>query len=710
MSVEIFTVVGKYIESAMDREKFQIISLDAYYANMIVCENHTHVAYRHKKTPDLDSDVVYYNFIEPVGENTVLSWDHNEAREMIEFGHDVIYYYMINDDVRYNELNSNYTYNFDEVVFFENPNKKITEITHESMIPLSTTIEPSVRIRFMNMSKCTKLCDSFCSGVNLDRIDFSGLFAVVEAGDDLMFTTYAEKMFDFGIFPSIKIIGNNFLVESEFTKGIDFRKMKRVVKLGDGMLDMAEYDLLLVDSTGCIGKRLLQPDYGGHTIKGFVITDPRNVTILVKESVRSVDLSPFTGIKHLKDKMFEYFGIIDLDVSPLSEVETIGKCFLARTARLQRLDMTPMSKIRSVGSWFLYKSSKLEELILPSFEHLTPPIIPDMFLSQCDSLRSVKFVGVQKIERIYSSFLFFANQLKYLDLSEMRELKFIGRESLVCSLLEKLKLPPNVKFETPDIVGTELLAEIEVYGCRKGIRSPTCDSFKDMYLDITFRSINEFQGLPPDVESVVVLTRRSHITKLDLEPLRGSFSLESGILCKFTNLTELDLEPLQNLKTAPMGFLSLCHSLKTANLSALVNLEYIGDDFMLGASMITTADFSRCKKLKYIGNSFMNCCGQLENLNISELYELIGIGNGFVNWCHNLSYVDLHKLYSLKTIGHDFLYDMPKVTLDMRNVFKLDSIGSWRMSKPKKTLTIKLNEHSTMKIAEWDMVSKILWE
>ena len=364
----------------------------------------------------------------------------------------------------------------------------------------------------------------------------------------------------------------------------------------------------------------------------------------------------FTFITEYIPKLKQIKSILNktvrtIDLSPLSNITTIGNNFLHECYNLRTIDLTPLSNVTTIGDKFLFNCYNLgldddddeddgDQLKLSQFT-LTS--------------NNVNFSPLSNVTTIGNNFLGKCNNLTIIDLSLLTKITSIGSEFLYsCTNLDRIFLPPTLNIS---IIRAGFLGE--------------CDS----------------------------------LTKIDLTPLCNVTFIESQFLYNCQSLTEIDLTPLSNVVHIGESFMSYCNNLETIeiffphvivieefclyhcenlesiDLSSLVNLQSIGQYFLSECKQLLKIILTSLVNLESIGDYFLSECNQLLKINLTSLVNLESIGDNFLSGCSDLLHIDLTSLVNLKSIGRNFLSRCLHLTsISLGSLEKLELIKSFFLS------------------------------
>ncbi len=343
------------------------------------------------------------------------------------------------------------------------------------------------------------------------------------------------------------------------------------------------------------------------------------------ENLKSIDLSPLSNIKSIGNNfMMNCNSLENIDLSPLSNLESIGNDFMNNCENLKSIDLSPLSNVKSIGNNFMTSCRRLENIDLSPLSNIKS--IGDEFINMCDNLTNINFVGLSNIESIGYRFMNYCNSLVNIDLSSLINIKSIGDYFMLnCTNLQSINLSGLLNLQ----------------------------SIGNNFLNYCTRLVN-----------------------IDLSPLSNLKSIGYAFLNNCKNLQSIDLSGLSNLESIGDIFISSCKNLKDIDLSALINLKSIGNDFMSRCVNLISIDLSGLSNLESIGDNFMSRCENLKDIKLSS--NLKSIGDNFMDNCISLQIIDLSGLINLQSIGPNILNFSNNVTIIctenqeemIRNIYK----------------------------------------
>ena len=234
--------------------------------------------------------------------------------------------------------------------------------------------------------------------------------------------------------------------------------------------------------------------------------------------------NPLTA--HLNININRY--ISEIDLSPLSNLTTIGNEFLFEFNTLTSIDLHPLSQLTTIGDYFLYLCSNLKAIDLSQLSKLTT--IGDYFLSYCGRLEAIDLSQLSKLTTIGHCFLEGCTKLISIDLSSLTNIRSIGDRFLSeCTQLRTIYLPTSTNIT---VIPSSFLAR--------------CVSLEE----------------------------------IDLSPLTNITAIADDFLTGCVSLEEIDLSPLTNITAIADDFLTGCVSLEEIDLSGMHQLKTIGKSFL----------------------------------------------------------------------------------------------------------------------------------
>jgi len=128
-----------------------------------------------------------------------------------------------------------------------------------------------------------------------------------------------------------------------------------------------------------------------------------------------------------------------IDLSPLLEIESIGRYFLYGCNNLKNIDLSSLLKVTSIGFNFMADCNKLQTITLPP--NITS--IGNKFMYKCFGLESIDLSFLSNLTSIEHIFLYYCNSLTTIILPP--NITSIGNYFInECTSLESINLPPNI--------------------------------------------------------------------------------------------------------------------------------------------------------------------------------------------------------------------------------------------------------------------------
>jgi hypothetical protein len=144
--------------------------------------------------------------------------------------------------------------------------------------------------------------------------------------------------------------------------------------------------------------------------------------------LESIDLSPLINLTSISDDFLNGCdGLESINLSPLINLTSIGDNFLNGCIGLKSINLTDLTKVVSIGDDFLYMCKQLESIDLSYLINLKE--IRSGFLRDCIKLKSINLKNLTKVVSIGDKFLYSCMQLESIDLSPLINLTSIGNDS-----------------------------------------------------------------------------------------------------------------------------------------------------------------------------------------------------------------------------------------------------------------------------------------
>ena len=238
-------------------------------------------------------------------------------------------------------------------------------------------------------------------------------------------------------------------------------------------------------------------------------------------------------------------SVTDIDLTPLSNLTSIGNEFLSTCKYLQNIDLTPLSNLTSIGNGFMKRCMSLTRINLSNLSNLTS--IGDYFLAGCENLRTINLSNLSNITSIRDNFLAGCENLKTINLSNLSNITSIGNEFMKgCISLHSI----------------------------------------DITLLLNITSIGSY-----------FLSGCENLGSINLSNLSNLESIGSWFMLGCTNLQSIDLRNLTKLTSIGYEFMSYCINLENIDMTHLTNLTSIQDRFMIECNKLKEIKISQNNKL-----------------------------------------------------------------------------------------------------------------
>jgi len=169
----------------------------------------------------------------------------------------------------------------------------------------------------------------------------------------------------------------------------------------------------------------------------------KHINVALKNiAIREIDLTPLSNIVSVGDNFLKSCSkLTNIDLTPLLNIVSIEDNFLSGCRSLREIDLTPLSEITSIGYYFLNGCSSLTEIKLPQLSNIK--LIGSNFLAGCSSLTEINLTPLLNIVSIEYNFLSGCHSLREIDLTPLSEITSIGNNFLNgCSSLTEIDLTP----------------------------------------------------------------------------------------------------------------------------------------------------------------------------------------------------------------------------------------------------------------------------
>lgn len=323
---------------------------------------------------------------------------------------------------------------------------------------------------------------------------------------------------------------------------------------------------------------------------------------------------------------------------------------------------------------FMYSTDVTKIISLPS----SLEKIGNYAFSNCFSLESVNFEGVENLTSIGNSVFMNCEKLKSLDLGNCIErLTSIGSYFCQsCKGLEKINFMPHTGSFTPSPI-TELPQWFLAY----------CPNIKE---ELYFRMFNNVKRIGNGFFSESSYANQSFYMDQfpDVESIGGSFlfgafniryfyatgvdkltSIGDNFLANAKVTNGYNFKGLTGLTQIPNYFLA-GSNIKDFNSEGLDNVQSIGDQFLgykngsfpphnfeqtMEASVLKTADFSHFTKVESIGMYFLAHQVDITSIDLKGFENVKTIKDAFLYRCTSLEYLDMRALKNVTSVAKTFL-------------------------------------------------------
>jgi hypothetical protein len=476
---------------------------------------------------------------------------------------------------------------------------------------------------------------------------------------------------------------NNLLINRELRKKLLELSFTDKIKLDTRrqiIIDTQDKDGLFIYFVDTFkeNKKINEYTYKSNDFK-FVEQLPKllHLNCFLPSFLKKIDLTPLSNVTSIGDNFLMDCGrLTNIDLKPLSKVTSIGNRFLEYCDRLTEIDLRSLSNLKSIGNNFLYNCEGLTKIIFPSVLNLIS--INNNFLSGCSQLRNINLTPLSNVESIGNHFLSDCIKLENIDLIPLSNVESIGNHFLSdCSELTEINLELLSNVES---IGNHFLSNCIGLTEINLIPLSNVESIGNNFLS----GCNELKNIDLTPLSKVksigdeFLAHCIGLTEINLEPLSKVTSIGNEFLAYCIGLTKINLESLSKVTSIGNRFLCRCSELKNINLTHLSNVKSIGNNFLSECSKLENIDLTSLVNIKLIGSNFMSNCRKLTEINLKPLSKVTSIGNSFLVECSELTEINLEPLSNVTSIGNFFLYNCIKlqnIKLDPKFKFKLTSVG-----------------------------------
>lgn len=373
--------------------------------------------------------------------------------------------------------------------------------------------------------------------------------------------------------------------------------------------------------------------------------------LMYNETIKQLDLSMFTNIDTIDVNFLGYaIGIESLIFPTTQNAITIGDGFL-NGSHMQQINLTPLSNIVSVGGAFLEYCRKLNNIDLSPLSNITS--VPGQFLEGCSALVSLDLTPLSNIVSIDHRFLMGCSSMTSIKVpwatipttdtaSFMYDVPSTCSIEVPCEALSVYKSTSPWSNRADYINGGEGCEEPEPQWNMKVVAHPeegysmpiTTGNFSlteqdgDTYYYQHDGSSSTGENVLYDADNgaywgveSVAFKNCEHITSID-----------NRFFNECSTLVSIDLSALSNITTIDGNFLRKCSSLPSVDLSALSNVTTIQQSFLNGCSSMTTIDLSPLINCTYSNSYFLYNCTNLATLIAPWVTDIPRISNvGFMS-------------------------------------------------------------------------------
>jgi hypothetical protein len=412
--------------------------------------------------------------------------------------------------------------------------------------------------------------------------------------------------------------------------------------------------------------------------------------------LKEVDLSPLSNVTSIgNDFMKLCNNLTKIDLSRLTNLQTIGNDFMKLCNNLTKIDLSRLTNLQTIGYGFINNCSNLEKVDLSGLTNLQT--ISYGFINNCSNLEKVDLSGLTNLQTIGSYFINNCSNLEKVDLSGLTNLQTIGNDFMYnCSNLKEIDLSGLSNLKT---IGNDFMARCKKLTTIKLSGLSNLLTINDNFMidcnsltTIDLSSLNKVTSI-----GTKFMHGCEKLNSIDLSPFSNVTSIGTKFMHGCEKLNSIDLSPFSNVTSIGNNFMDYCRKLTIIDLSNLTKLESIRDDFMYNCSNLKEINLSGLSNLQTIGSGFMYNCSNLEKVHLSGLNNVTSIGNNFMNNCSNLEKVDLSPLSNVTSIGNDFMKECDiLITIKLSGFSNVTSIGNDFMNFCSKLTTIDLSGFSNV--------------
>ena len=445
--------------------------------------------------------------------------------------------------------------------------------------------------------------------------------------------------------------------------------------------------------------------------------------IITDKTKHSEDLTPLSNVTSIGNFfLFHCTQIVNLNLVPLSNVLSIGDYFLYNCSNLKIIDLSPLCLITVIGDGFMSNCTSINNLILNPLSNVTS--IGNGFMSGCTSINNLILVPLSNVTSIGDDFLSGCTSIKIINLSSLCQITKIGENFLSkCRNLKNLDLTPLVNVTS---IGENFLCECRnidtiVFPSLSYIKEindnflAKCSNLKKLDLSMLteIKLIGENFLFGCNILSEVILNHSSglqeirdsflsgciNLTKINLDFSSQISIVGNNFMANCSSLEKIELRPLRNITKINHHFMSGCTKLKTLTLGNLVHITSIGHNFLSNCASIETIILRPFwGPLTSIGDSFLSNCTKLKDIDLSPLFNITIFNDNFLYGCFNIRTINLQSLSNLKIISNDvFSYCSKLTSIDLSPLTSLEKIGDDFLSYCDELEEIDLTKLSNLK-------------
>jgi hypothetical protein len=224
--------------------------------------------------------------------------------------------------------------------------------------------------------------------------------------------------------------------------------------------------------------------------------------------------------------------------------------------------------------------------------------IGDNFLNGCTNLTSIDLSGLIQLESIDDYFLNKCVKLKSIDLTPLKNIK--NHDAFGHNFL---------RFCSPSLIITCNYLQLNLIKSLCYVNLYDEDKQVDFFPDDD-ENLNYFWGYgstylrdSKDIKTQIVYKYNfddNKVKSIDLKPLNCETIINDNFLSDFNNLTEIDLSHLSKVKNIGNNFLFNCSKLINIDLTPLINLTSIGNNFLDGCDKLEKIKFTQSQMRMFI--------------------------------------------------------------------------------------------------------------